>query len=114
MDVAIHPGLRCRRRIGPDVASIAVRQIQGKETGLLFNTADHDHCLAEIGLSMAWRVRQRNEHFAMPPTVLPYMVLDDGMAAVDSHARREAARKSAWPYAAACVVSPGLLKAIDR
>ncbi|AHD03709.1 hypothetical protein METH_23035 (plasmid) [Leisingera methylohalidivorans DSM 14336] len=52
--------------------------------GLLFNTADHYHCLAEIGLSMAWRARQRNEHFAMPPTVLPHIVLDDGIAALEA------------------------------
>ncbi len=62
MDVAVHPCLRHRRRIGPHIAGVAVRQIEHEEAGLLLDTADHHHCLAKVGLRMAQRVRQRHEH----------------------------------------------------
>ena len=39
---------------------------------------------AEIGLGMTWRVRQRNEHFAMPPPVFAHVILDDGVAALET------------------------------
>jgi hypothetical protein len=62
MDVAIHPGLGHRRRIGPHIAAVAVRQIEHEEVRLLLHAADHHHRLAEIGLRMARRMRQRHEH----------------------------------------------------
>jgi hypothetical protein len=36
-----------------------MRQVEHEEAGLLLDTADHHHRLAEIGLRMARRVRQR-------------------------------------------------------
>ncbi len=83
MDMTIHPGFRRRRWIGPDVAGMALRQIQREEVGLLLNAADpHDH-FAEISLGVTRCVRQRNEYFAMPPTVLAEIVLDDGIATLE-------------------------------
>lgn len=64
MNVAIHPGLGRRRWIGLDRAGMAVRQIKRKEVQLLLNTTDHRNRLAKISLSMARRMRQRNEHLA--------------------------------------------------
>lgn len=51
-----------RRRVGPHIARVAVRQVQ-HEVGLLLNTANPDQSLAEVGLRMARRMRQRHEHF---------------------------------------------------
>ncbi len=62
MDVPIYPGLRHSRRIGPYIAAVAMRQIQHEEVGLPLHAIDHHHRLAEIGLPMAGRVRQRHEH----------------------------------------------------
>ena len=81
MDVAIDPGLRRRRRIGPDVTGIAVRQIHDEEMRLLLDTADDDHGLAEVSLRMSRRMRQRHEHLAAPPIALPHVILHDRVAA---------------------------------
>ena len=59
-------------------------KIQGKEMGLLLDAADHHDRFAEIGLGMARCVRQRNEHFAIPPTVFAHVILDDGVAALET------------------------------
>ncbi len=80
----VHPCLRRRRRICPHVASVAVRQIQGEEVGLLLDTADHHDRFAEIGLGTARCMIKRNEHLPMPPTVLPNIVFDDGVAALET------------------------------
>ena len=81
MDVAVDPGLGHRRRIGPHVAAVAMRQIQHEETRLLLDAADHHRRLAKVGLRMAGRMRQRHEHLL--PTLIPlaYVVLDDRVAA---------------------------------
>ena len=81
VDMPIHPGFRCRRRICTDVAGIAVRQIKREEVSLLLDAADHHGGFAKVGLGMAWRVRERNEHLAMPPAMFAHVVLDDCIAA---------------------------------
>ena len=81
VDVAVHPSLGHSRRIGADVTGVAVRQIQNKEVGLLLDTANLDHRLAEVGLRMARGMRQRHEHFLAPPFSLPDVILDDRVAA---------------------------------
>ena len=81
VDVAIHPGLGHRRRIGPHIASITMRQIQNEEAGLLLDAADHHSRLAEVGLRVSGRMRQRHEHLL--PTLIPlaHVILDDRVAA---------------------------------
>ena len=79
--MAIHPGLRCRRGKSPHEAGIAVRQVYDEEMRLLLDAACDDHRLAEVGLSMAGRMRQRHEQFAAVPFPLPHVILDDGVAA---------------------------------
>ena len=58
-----------------------MRQIQRKEMGLLLNAADNHDRFAEVGLSMARCVRKRHKHLPMSATVLPNIVLDDGVSA---------------------------------
>src|SRR5690606_24020065 len=81
MDVAVNPGLGHRRRVGPHIARIAVRQVQHEEVGLLLDAPDPDLRLAEVGLSMARRMRQRHKYLLAPPFPLPNVVLDDRIAA---------------------------------
>jgi len=61
-----------------------VRQIQGKEMGLLLNASDHHHCFAEVGLSMTGCMVKRYEHLAMPSTVFPNIILDDGVTTLEA------------------------------
>ncbi len=61
-----------------------MRKIQGKEVGLLLNASDHDHCFAEIGLSMARCMIKRHEHLAMPSTMLPNITFDNGVTTLEA------------------------------
>jgi len=81
VNVTIDPGFSRRRRIRPDITGIAVRQIEGKVVGLSFDTTDDNHRLAEVGLRMAWPVRQWHEHLAPPPFALSDVILHNGVAA---------------------------------
>ena len=81
MDVAVHPGLGGRRRIGADEAGVAVRQVEGEEVRRLLDAADHHRRLAEVGLRMAGRMVQRHEHLPAAPPMLADVVLHDGVAA---------------------------------
>jgi hypothetical protein len=81
MDVAIDPGLSHRRRIGPNIAAVAVRQIQHEEVGLPLHAADHHHRLAEIGLPVAGRMRQRHEHLLATLIPFAHIIFDDPVAA---------------------------------
>ena len=81
MDMAVHPRFGHRRRIGVNIARIAVRQIEHEEVRLLLHAADHHSRLAEIGLRMAWRMRQRHEHLLAAPRPVAHVVLDDRVAA---------------------------------
>ena len=81
MDVAIDPGLRHCRRIGPYIAAVAMRQIQHEEVRLPLYPANDDHRLAEIGLCMARRMRQRHVHLLATLFPLANVILDDRVAA---------------------------------
>ncbi|QFT71799.1 hypothetical protein FIU92_02060 [Ruegeria sp. THAF33] len=59
-------------------------KVQGKEMGLLFNATDHNHSFAEIDLSVARCMIKRHEHLAMPSTVLPNIILDDGVTTLEA------------------------------
>ena len=48
---------------------------------LLLDAADDDHRLAEIGLGMTRRMRQRHEHLPAAPFALAHVILDDRVAA---------------------------------
>ena len=80
MNMSVDPGLRRRRRIGPDVTRIALRQVEGEEMRLLLDAPDADHRLAEVGLRMSRRVCQRHEHLAASPFLLAQVILDDRVA----------------------------------
>lgn len=54
---------------------------QHEEVGLLLNASDPDQGLAEVGLCLARRMRQRHEHLLAPPFTFPDVVLDDRIAA---------------------------------
>ena len=81
MDVAIDPGFRHGRRIGPNIAAVTVRQIQHEEVRLTLHATDHHHRLAEIGLSVAGWMRQRHKHLLAALFTLAHVVLDDRVAA---------------------------------
>jgi|GEM_PF-2347205 len=67
-------------RIGPHKAAIAVRQVHDEEMRLLLDTTDDHHPLAEVGLSVPGRMRQRHEHLAAAPFALPHVVFHDRVA----------------------------------
>ena len=79
--MAIHPGLRRRRRIGPHETAVAVWQVHDEKVGLLLDATDHHDGFAKIRLRMPGRVDERNEHLPAPPFALPNVVLDDRVAA---------------------------------
>jgi len=81
VNVTINPGFRRRRRIGPDVTGIAVRQIERKEVRLLFDPTDGHQCFAKIGLRMTRCMRKQHEHLPATPLMLTHVILDDRIAA---------------------------------
>ena len=85
--MAVHPGLRRRRGIGPHEAGVAVRQIKDKEMGLLLDPADDDGCFTEIRLGLSRRMGQRHKHLLAPPFALPDIILDDRVAAGEAMLR---------------------------
>ena len=84
MDMTIQPGFRRCCRIGPDVTGVAVRQIQGEDVGLVLNAAYSHDRFAEVSLRVAWCMIRRNKHLAMPSTVLPNIVCDNGVATAET------------------------------
>jgi hypothetical protein len=84
MDVTIDPGLSYRRRIGPHIAAVAMRQIQYEEVRFPLHAADHHHRLAEIGLSVPRRMSQRHEHLLAALIPLTHVILDDRVAASEA------------------------------
>ena len=80
MDMAVHPRFGHRRRIGANIAGIAVRQIEHEEVRLLLNAADDNDSLPEVGLCVPRWVRQRHEHLLAAPIPLAHIVLDDRVA----------------------------------
>ena len=84
MNVAIYPSLGRRRRIGPNVTRIAVRQVEREEVGPLLDPADDRNGFAEIRLGVARGVVQRHEHLLPAPLMIAHVVLDDGVAALEA------------------------------
>src|SRR5690606_18377923 len=81
VDMAVHPCFSHSCRISPDIAGVAVGQIEHEKVRLLFHPADDNHSLPEIGLSMSGRMGQRHKYFLTAPVPLAHVVLDDRVAA---------------------------------
>ena len=79
----VDPRLGRRRRVGPHIAGVAVRQIEDEEVRLARHTPDHRTRLAEVRLPMAGRMDQRHEHLPTPAVVLAHIVLHDRVAAAE-------------------------------
>ena len=79
----VDPRLGRRRRVGPHIAGVAVRQIEDEEVRLARHTPDHRTRLAEVRLPMARRMDQRHEHLPPPAAVLAHIVLHDRVAAAE-------------------------------
>ena len=79
--MTVQPGFRCRRRVGGDKASVAVRKRHNEKMRPIPHAGDDRIRLAKVRLSMAWRVHQRHEH--LPRTTAPFahVILDDGLPA---------------------------------
>ena len=77
MHMPVDPRLGRRRRIGPHIAGVAVRQIEDEEVRLTRHTPDHRTRLAEVRLPMAGWMDQRHEHLPPPAVVLAHIVLHD-------------------------------------
>ena len=58
----IKPGLGVGRWIRADIAGIAMRQIKGKEVGLLFNTPNNNQSFPKVSLPMLRGMTQRHKH----------------------------------------------------
>ena len=83
MHMPVDPRLGRRRRVGPHIAGVAVRQIEDEEVRLARHTPDHRTRLAEVRLPMARRMDQRHEHLPPPTVVLAHIVLHDRVAAAE-------------------------------
>ena len=82
--MAVQEGLGGLGGIGLDEAAVAVGEVQDKAVGLALHPADDHHCLAEVALGVARRVGQRHEHLPCLAAVLPDVVLDDGVPAIEA------------------------------
>ena len=61
-------------------AGIAVGQIHRQEMRFLLDTADDDQRLAEVGLGVTRRMRQRNKHLARTQRLFLDIIFHDGIA----------------------------------
>ena len=80
----VQEGLGGLSGIGLHEASVAVGQVEDEAVGLALHPADDHQSLPEVALGMARRVGQRHEHLPCPAAVLPHVVLDDGVSAVET------------------------------
>ena len=71
-------------RIGLHEAAVAVGQVQDEAVSLSLHPADYHQGLPEVALGVARRVGQRHEHLFCLTAVLPHIVLDDGVSAVET------------------------------
>ena len=72
--MAITKGLGCLRRTGLDEERVRVRQRHCKVVQLAHDPANLAKRLTKINLGVAWRVRQRHEHFPSPALLLANIV----------------------------------------
>ena len=83
MHMPVDPRLGRRRRVGPHIAGVAVRQIEDEEVCLARHTPDHRTRLAEVRLPMAGWMDQRHEHLPPPAVMFARIVLHDRVAAAE-------------------------------
>ena len=81
--MAVQEGLGGLRGVGLDEAAVAVGQVQDKVMGFLLHPADDHPGLTKVALGMAGRMGQRHEHLLGPPPMLPHVVLDYGVSAIE-------------------------------
>ena len=81
--MAVQKGLGGLPGIGLHEAAVAVGQVQHEVVHLALHTGDHRQRLPEIALGVARCMGQRHEHLPDPPPVLPDVVLDYGVLAVE-------------------------------
>src|SRR5690606_18344418 len=79
--MAVHPCPGHGSRISPDIAGVAVGQIEHEKVRLLFHPADDNYSLPKVRLAMPGRMGQRHKHFLTAPLPLAHVVLDDRVAA---------------------------------
>ena len=70
-------------RVGLDEAAVAVRQVQDEAVGFLLHPADDHQSLAEVALGVPRGVGQRYEHLPGLAALLPHIVFDDAVSAVE-------------------------------
>ena len=81
--MAVQKGLGGLCRIGLHEATVAVGQVQHQVVHLPLHSGDDRHCLSEVTLGVTWWVGQGDEHLLGPPSVLPDVVLDRRVSAVE-------------------------------
>ena len=81
--VAVQKGLGGLPGIGLHEAAVVVGQVQHEVVHLALHTGDHRQRLPEIALGVARCMGQRHEHLPDPRPVLPDVVLDYGVLAVE-------------------------------
>ena len=82
-DVTVQKGLGGLRRICLHKATVAVGQVQHQVVHLPLHPGDDRHRLPEITLGVTWWVGQGHEHLLGPSSVLPDVVLDRRVSAVE-------------------------------
>ena len=80
----IQEGLGGLGGIGLHIAAVAAGQVQDEAVGLPLHARDEHQGLAEVALGLARRVGQRHEHLFCLAAVLPDVVFDDGVSAVEA------------------------------
>ena len=83
MHMPVDPRLGRRRRVGPHIAGVAVRQIEDEEVHLARDTPDLRPRLAEVRLPMPRRMVQRHEHLPSPATMLAHIIFHNRVAAAE-------------------------------
>ena len=69
--------------IGLDEAVVAVGQVDDETVGLTLHAANDHQGLAKVALGVARRMGQRHEHLPGLTAILPDVVLDRGVSAVE-------------------------------
>ena len=81
--MTVQEGLGGLRRIGLHEAAAAVGQVQHQVVHLPLHTGDDRYRLSEVALGVAWWVGQGHEHLLGSPSVLPDVILDRSVSAVE-------------------------------
>ena len=80
---AFLPEYAVRKDTDPSEPEITLHIINMARARDGYRRRDVDEGLAEVALGVARRMGQRHEHLLRPPPALPYVVLDDGVLAVE-------------------------------